>query len=183
MRKLKICGIVFFVVGSLSLCAAQDVVSAVEGTVKKVDTSTKTIVVETSDGADHSFQYVGWTVVYGAEATGQATIHGVSKIGEGTKVVAHYTVAGGEDTVQEIDRVGEDGLKTSAGTIAELNRGGRKLVLKAADGTKTTFRLTDHAAVDEGKDIGKGSEKSAHVTVYYTEKAGKKIAHFFEASS
>ncbi len=56
-------------------------------------------------------------------------------------------------------------------------------MLKAADGTKTTFRLTDHAAVDEGKDIGKGSVKSAHVTVYYTEKGGKKIAHFFEASS
>jgi hypothetical protein len=66
------------------------------------------IVVETSDGADHSFHYVGWTVVDGAEATGQATIHSVSTSGEDTKV--------GNDTVQEIDRVGEDGLKTSAGT-------------------------------------------------------------------
>jgi hypothetical protein len=56
-------------------------------------------------------------------------------------------------------------------------------VLRAADGSRTTFRLTDHAAVDEGKDIGRGSEKAAHVTVYYTKKAGKKVAHFFEASS
>jgi hypothetical protein len=42
VRKLKICGIVFIVAGSVSLCKAQDVVSAVEGTVKKVDASTKT---------------------------------------------------------------------------------------------------------------------------------------------
>jgi hypothetical protein len=97
MRKLMICGIVFFVVGSLSLCAAQDVVSVVERTVKKVDAFSKTTLVETSEVADHSFHYAGWTLVYGAEDIGQATIHGVSKIGEGAKVVAHYAVAGGKD--------------------------------------------------------------------------------------
>jgi hypothetical protein len=97
MRKLKICGIVFFLVGSLSLCEAQDVLSVVEGTVKKADAFTRTIAVETSEGADYSFRYVGWTVVYGAEGIGQATIHGVSKIGEGAKLVVHYTVAGGKD--------------------------------------------------------------------------------------
>jgi Cu/Ag efflux protein CusF len=182
MHKLKIFGMAFLFAGSLAVCAAQDVVSAVKGTVKKVDASTKTIVVETGDGADHTFHYVGRTVVHGTQATDQATIHGVDKIGEGSKVVAHYTTAGGKDTVMEIDRVGEDGLKSSKGTIDELDRGGKKLVLKADDGTKTTFRLSDRATVDAGKDIAKGSEKSAHVTVYYTEEAGKKVAHFFEAS-
>jgi len=34
--------------------------------------------------------------------------------------------------------------------------------------------------VDAGKDVGKGVEKSSKVTVYYTEDAGKKVAHFFE---
>ena len=41
--------------------------------------------------------------------------------------------------------------------------------------------MTDHAAVDAGKDVGKATEKSAKVTVYYTEESGKKIAHFFES--
>jgi hypothetical protein len=30
------------------------------------------------------------------------------------------------------------------------------------------------------EDIGKGTEKGTKVTVYYTEDAGKKVAHFFE---
>jgi hypothetical protein len=181
MLNLKIftIALAFLSASSVAVCAAQDAVSAVEGTVKKVDASTKTMAVETGDGADHTFHYVGQTVVDGTKATDQATIHGVDKIGQGTKVVAHYTTAGGKDTVMEIDRVGDDGLKRSTGTIDQLDRGGKKLVLKADDGTKTSFRLSDHAAVDSGKDIGKSSEKSAHVTVYYTEEAGKKVAHFF----
>ena len=39
---------------SLSL-AAQDVVHAVDGTVKKVDAGTKTLVVEAKDGTEHTF--------------------------------------------------------------------------------------------------------------------------------
>jgi len=54
------------------------------------------------------------------------------------------------------------------------------MAVKTADGTEDTFRLTDHAAADAGKGIAKGTEKSAKVTVYYTEQAGKKVAHFFE---
>jgi hypothetical protein len=42
--------------------------------------------------------------------------------------------------------------------------------------------MTDHASADAGKDIAKGSEKGAKVTVFYTEDAGKKVAHFFESS-
>jgi hypothetical protein len=71
-------------------------------------------------------------------------------------------------------------MKATKGTVEEIDRGGKKLVVKAADGTKDTFRLSDDAAVDAGKGIAKGSEKTAHVTVYYTESAGKKVAHFFK---
>jgi hypothetical protein len=183
MQKRWVLILVAVLAGSVSLWAAQDVVSAVEGVVKKVDSGTKTVVVETADGTDHTFHYVGSTVVHGGKATDEATIHGVDKLGEGTKVVAHYTTEGGKDTVHEIDRVGDDGMKSSTGTIDHIDRGTKTLVVKADDGTKTTFHLTDHAAADSGKDIAKGSEKSTHVTVYYTEKAGQKIAHFFKSSS
>ncbi len=36
--------------------------------------------------------------------------------------------------------------------------------------------FTEHAMVETGKGIGKAGK----ATVYYTEVAGKKIAHFFE---
>jgi len=49
-------------------------------------------------------------------------------------------------------------------------------MVKASDGVESTFRLTDHAARDGGKDIGEGMEKGAKVTVYYTEDEGEKVA-------
>jgi hypothetical protein len=99
---------------------------------------------------------------------------------EGSEVVAHYTTRGSEDTAVEVDKVGKDGLKATDGTVKEIDKGGKKLVVKTADGTEETFRLTGHASEDAGKDIAKGTEKGSKVTVYYTEDAGKKVAHFFE---
>ena len=51
---------------------------------------------------------------------------------------------------------------------------------RQGDGTEDTFKLSGHAAADAGKDITKETENTTKVTVYYTEKAGKKTAHFFE---
>jgi hypothetical protein len=80
----------------------------------------------------------------------------------------------------EIDKVGKRGLNATDGVIKHIDRGGRKLIVKTGDGAESTFRLTDHAAQDGGKDIKKGVEKGAKVTVYYSEEAGEKVAHFFE---
>ena len=44
--------------------AAQDVVHAVEGTVTKVDSATKTVAVKTADGTEHTFHYLGDVTVH-----------------------------------------------------------------------------------------------------------------------
>lgn len=163
-----------------SVCAAQDVVSAVHGTIKKIDSSTKTIVVKTADGTEHSLHFVGKTTVHGADDSTKSTKDSWHGLTEGTEVVAHYTTRGTEDTAVEIDKVGQGGLKEMDGTIKDIDRGGKTLVVKTGDGTEQTFRLTGHATEDGGKDIAKGTEKGARVTVYYTEDGGKKLAHFFE---
>ena len=77
-----------------------------------------------------------------------------------------------------LDRLGGDGLKVSRGTVSDVDRDGKKISIKSADGTEQTFDLADNAAKDTGKDIGKGTDKTAKVTVYYTEDAGRKTAHF-----
>jgi hypothetical protein len=115
--------------------------------------------------------------VHGADATAKDTFHGVK---EGSEVVAHYTAKGPEKTAVEVDKVGKDGMKDVEGTVSAIDRGTKKLVVKSADGTEHTFKLADRAAEDAGKEVGKAVEKSSKVTVYYTEEAGKKIAHFFE---
>lgn len=161
--------------------AAEDVVTAVHGTIKKIDSATKTVVVKTADGSEHSLHFLDKTVVHGVEASAEGATDSWHGLKVGTEVVAHYTTEGTEDTAREIDRVGKDGLKTTDGMIKDIDRDGRKLILKSAGGVESTFRLTDHAAKDGGKDIVKGMEKGTKVTVYYTEDAGKKIAHFFES--
>jgi hypothetical protein len=160
---------------------AQDVVSAVKGTVEKVDSGTKTAVVKTADGTEHTFHFVERTSVHGAEASAAGAKDAFHGMKEGSEVVVHYSKKGTEETAEEIDHVGKDGLKVTEGTVSKIDRGGKTLVVKTADGAEQTYHLTEHAVKDAGKDIAKGTEKSAKVTVYYTEEGGRKVAHFFKA--
>jgi hypothetical protein len=162
--------------------AAQDVVSAVDGTVKKIDAGSKTIVVDTADGTEHTFHYADDLVVHGAKDTAKAPDESFHGLKEGSKVAVHYTASGTKETAHEIDNIGDDGLKATEGTITHIDRGAKTVAVKTADGTEETFRLSGRAAVDTGKDIGEGTDKAAKVTVYYTEDAGKKTAHFIRAA-
>ena len=165
------------------LCSTAFAITAVEGTVEKIDGTAKTIVVKAADGTEHTFHFVGRTAIHGAEMTGTAAKESFHGLKEGGDVVVHYTAKGSEETAEEIDRVGEDGLKKTEGTVTHLDRGAKTVTIKAADRTEQAFHLTDHAAEDAGKDVSEGAEKSAKVTVYYTEEAGHKVAHFFGKSS
>lgn len=163
-----------------SLFAAGYAVSAVEATVKAVDSTARTVTVKTEDGTEHTFHVTKRTVVHGSEGAGPASKDAMKDLHEGSSVVVHYTKKGSDETAQEIDRLGSDGLKESKGTISKLDRGGKKLVLKSEDGTEQTYDLSARAANDAGKDIAEGSDKGANVTVYYAEAGGKKVAHFFK---
>ena len=165
---------------SLTL-AAQDVVHAVDGTVKKVDAGTKTVVVATKDGTEHTFHYASDVTVHGAKDTEKGAVDAAHGVTEGSKVAVHYTVDGGKETAHEIDKIGDDGLKTTDGNVDHIDRGTKTIAVKTADGTEQTFRMTDRAAKDTGKDVAAGTDKGAKVTVYYTEKAGVKTAHFVKS--
>jgi len=158
--------------------AAQDVVTAVDGTVKKVDSGAKTVVVKTADGTEHTFHFLGRTVIHGVEETAKGTKDVFHGLKEGTEVAVHYTVKGGEETAREVDHIGKDGMKVTEGTVSHIDRGAKTVAIKTADGAETTYRLADEAA----KDTAKGVEKSGKVTVYYTEEGGHKVAHFVKQS-
>jgi hypothetical protein len=173
MTKKLLLGMSF---AAIALFAADDVVTAVEGTVKKVDAGTKTVVVATADGTEHTVHVVSKTAVHGWDATEAGAKDGMHGVKEGSHVVVHYTVKGTEKTAQEMDRIGDGGLKVTEGTVSKIDRGTKTLAVKTADGAEATYRITDHAVVDTGK----GIEKAAKVTVYYTEEGGKKVVHFFK---
>jgi hypothetical protein len=172
-------GLLFLVVTTTAY-AAGEVVSAVEGSVKRIDAAGKTVMVKTADGAEHTFRVAGRTTVHTAEATPEAAKRSLHDLSEGSDVVVHYTKRGSEETAEEIDRVGEGGLKETKGTLSKLDRSGKKIVVKGDDGVEHTYDLSENAARDAGKDVAEGSEKSAKVSVYYSEKGGRKVAHFFK---
>ena len=154
------------------VCVAQDLTSIIHGSIKKIDKTTKTIVVKTADGTEHTIK-----------VTDQATVHGTKEgfdgLKEGSEVVARCTAKGAEKTANDLGKVGKDGMKVTKGTVTKIDKGTKTVVVKSADGTEKAFEYTDDAAKDLGKETGKGVEKGAKVTVYYTEETGKKIAHFF----
>jgi len=176
----RVCGGVGLLLFALTVFAAQDVVSAVEGTVSRVDASTKTFAVKTADGAEHTFHFVRRTAVHGTNATVKGSKDAFHGLKEGTEVAVHYTAKGGRETAEEVDQIGKDGLKMAEGTVSHIDRAAKTITVKMADGTEETYRMADHAVRDAGKDIGEGAEKSGKVTVYYTEEAGRKVARFFK---
>jgi hypothetical protein len=166
LGRLAVCMILAAVI-----CVAQDVVSVVHGTVKKVDHATKTVVVKSADGTEHTIKVTGETSYKGTKA-------GLDDLKEGTEVVARTTGKGLDETGAEIGKVGKDSLKVTKGTIVKVDHGTKTAVVKTADGTEKTFEFTEDAGKDMGKAVGTGTEKGAKVTVYYTEEGGKKVARF-----
>ena len=156
---------------------AKDTTTAIHGTVTRLDANAKTIAVKTADGTEHTLHVAAKTTVRGTDARAKDTFKGLK---QGSDVVARYTTRGADNTATEIDNVGKNGLKAAQGTVAKIDRRTKTLAVKGEDGSVQTFKMADSAASDAGKDVASGAGKSAKVTVYYTEEAGKKVAHFFE---
>ena len=85
----RVCGGVGLLILALSVFAAQDVVSAVEGTVNRVDAATKTFAVKTADGAEHTFHFVGRTAVHGTNATVKGSKDAFHGLKEGSEVAVN----------------------------------------------------------------------------------------------
>ena len=176
MRESLVLGVLFLLFGSTAFA-----LTAVEGRVEKIDRTAKTIVVKAADGTEHTFHFVGRTAVHGTEKAGGAAKESFHGLTEGSEVVVHYFAKRSVETAEEIDHIRKDGLNASAGTITGFNRAAKTMSIKTADGSVESFRLTGNAAADAGRDTEDATKKSAHVTVYYTEEAGHRVAHFFRA--
>lgn len=156
--------------------AADDVASAVAGSVKTVDKASKTAIVKTADGTEHTFHFVGRTVAHGATATAGGAKDAFGTMKEGDEVVVHYSERGAMKTANEIDHVGKGGLKMSEVAVKSVDHGAKTVTVKTAEGGEETWHMTETA----GKEVGKGLDKGGKATIYYTEEGGKKVAHYFK---
>ena len=175
MRKILYAGLCLLILAPMAF-AASDVMSTIKGTIKRIDAGSKTVIVETADGTEHAVKFLSRTVVYGIRKTTKGAHDALRGLKEGSEVVVHFTRRGAEEIAAEVDYLGTNGLQKAEGTIARIDRIGKKIIVKTAEGTEETYRLADHAA----RDAGKGVEQSGKVIIYYMNEGGRKVAHFFE---
>ncbi len=99
--------------------SAEDVAHAVSGMVKSIDKGTKTMVVKTADGTEHTIKYTDKTVVQGTKDTGKgvekASVDTYVGAKVGTKVTVKYTEKAGEKTAVGI----KDASKATAKAVTE----------------------------------------------------------------
>ncbi len=182
-KKLVFIGLFAMLCASSGL-AAPKVKRALIGSVETVDKTAKTIAVKTADGTVETIKWTSKTTVRGLKAGAKA----VDFAGhEGSHVVVHYTVKGSEKTAHAFKYLGRVTPKVMEGTIKDIGRGTRTIVVKTGDGVEETLDLSEDAVVDSEKGIvdaskftAKETEKGSKVTVHYTEEGGRKVAHLIK---
>ena len=80
---------------------AEDVTHVVSGAVKHVDKGTKTMVVKTTDGTEHTIKWTSKTTWEGTKETGKG-------VAEGSQVTVKYTEKGAEKTAVGVKDLGKD---------------------------------------------------------------------------
>jgi hypothetical protein len=100
-----LCGIVAVtMLATLQSASAEGFTHVVSGVVKKVDKDSKTMVVKTADGTEHTIKYTDKTAIQGAKDAG-------GDVKEGAHVSVKYTEKGGEKTAVGVKDVGKEVAK------------------------------------------------------------------------
>jgi hypothetical protein len=141
--------------------------TATEATIKAEKKAANKIAVETKDGVEHVYDAVTGLRVHGGDQI-------LADLKPGTTVVIHYSP---DNTVQEIDRVGDDGLRTTEGMATKIDRKKKEITIRYDNGKVEKLKLTDRAAADVGRNIS----SDTRIVVYYSTEAGAKVTHYFKS--
>jgi preprotein translocase subunit YajC len=179
--KLRFLPVLLAIAFCLVLSPRSTATDVLTGIIDKVDSAAKTIAVRTDDGTVQTVKFTEKTTVSGLKDAAK----GADLVGkEGGHIIVHTAGEGADKTADSVHWLGDRTVHTTEGTVDEVGAGAKTVAVKTADGTKETFEVADHATVDTGKSVARysaqGAKKGEHVTVFYTEEAGKKIAHVFK---
>ena len=151
---------------------------ALEGTMKQFYRAANVVVVTTMDGIEHVYHFTKDLIVHGGKKPGVDALEGLQP---GTMVVIHQTMTGSQASAEEIDILGEEGLKITEGRVTKIDRRNREITIRYGNGTSETLRMTSRAAAATDADIDQSADQI--IVVYYSDEAGHKIAHYFKKAS
>jgi hypothetical protein len=152
---------------------------ALESTVQHTYAGVHAVAVETVDGIEHLFHWTGRTAVHGGAAAPGGVLGGIDR---GSSVVVHDTADRANTTANTADRPAANGRTASEGVVTMVDRRGKTIAVRFADGSLKTLRLIPRAASDAGKDgndIGRAATGTATVVVDFSDRAGRHVARYF----
>jgi hypothetical protein len=153
---------------------------ALEGTIKQFYRGANVVIVTTMDGMEHVYQFTKNLIVHGGRKPGVDAFEGLR---DGTTVVIHFTESGPHAAAEEIDLLGDEGLKMTEGVVADIDRRKKEITIRYGNGRTETLQMTDRVAAESVAGIEESSEEAAHVVIYYTDESGRKVAHYFKKGS
>ena len=151
---------------------------ALEGAMKQFYKAANVVIVTTVDGVEHVYHFTKDLIVHGGKKPGVDALEGLR---EGTTVVIHERTGGPQPVADEIDVLGDEGLKVTEGIVTDVNRGKKEITVRYNSGRTEKMQMTTMAAAESEAAIRSG--ENIRVVIYYSEEAGGKTAHYFKKES
>ena len=121
------------------------------------------------------------------DAAKDLVVHGgtnaLSDLKPGSTVVVHYTADSTGESAHEVDNIGAEGLNTAEGIVTKIDRTKKEITIRYDNGKTEKLILTDRAAVDAGQNLRNAPAGTTRIVIYYSDEAGRKIAHYFREKS
>ncbi len=153
---------------------------ALEGTMKQFYRAANVVVVTTMDGMEHVYHFTKDLIVHGGKKPGVDALEGLR---EGTTVVIHESTGESQASADEIDVLGDDGLQSTEGMVTDIDHRKGEITIRYNNGKTETLQMTSRAAAESNADIGRTDQEASTIIVYYSDEAGRKIAHYFKKAS
>mgnify|MGYP001205339656 CR=1 FL=1 len=179
--------IVLLAIPTVSNAQSAKTQDAFAGAVEKIDAEAKLVYVRSKSGVVKAFKWTKKTTLHGIK---EAELWTDRAVHIGAHVVVRTAKVAGEDIIQGLHWFGQGTVSVIETTVKHVGKGTKQVALKAADGTKEVYEVSEHAVVKTGKAIWHGfkkvekhTEKEVRAVVHVVEKDGKKVVKYIEYST
>jgi hypothetical protein len=124
---------------------------ALEGSMKQFYRAANVVVVTTMDGVEHVYHFTKDLIVHGGKKPGVDALEGLR---EGTTVVIHESIGKSQASADEIDIVGDEGLKSTEGMVTDIDHRKGEITIRYNNGKTETLQMTTRAAAETEGGIG-----------------------------